>query len=124
MKFASVLMWSYVAVLALVWLRSVARQHRSEHIGHFLELMAGLVPISCAVVILVLIGGVVGLPSVVGILFVFLPAGVAVPGGAKRTRVSMSRPAMTAPRAAGVSVSRRAKAMPWESKETSAQSGS
>lgn len=94
MKFASVLMWSYVAVLALVWLRSVARQHRSEHIGHFLELMAGLVPISCAVVVLVLVGGVVGLPSVVGILFVFLPAGVAIALHLEVRRIETAPPAL------------------------------
>lgn len=91
-KFGSVLLWSCALVLALVWVRTVARTHRSEHIGHFLELLAALVPLSCAVVGLVLLGGVVGLPSIVGFLFVFLPAGVVIALHLELRRIEGPRP--------------------------------
>jgi hypothetical protein len=92
MKFISVLMWSYAVVLAAVWVRRVARTPRSEHVGHFLELLAGLVPLSCAAVALVLVGGVIGLPSVVGFLFVFLPVGVVVALHFEVRRIEEARP--------------------------------
>ncbi|MEM9392536.1 MAG: hypothetical protein AAGA38_01665 [Pseudomonadota bacterium] len=75
MKFASVLLWSYALVLLVAWLRAVAADDPKTHIAHFVDLMAALVPLSCAVVIIVMLGAVVGLPSVVGLLFVALPAG-------------------------------------------------
>lgn len=78
MKLASVLLWSYAAVLLVVWVRAVARQDRRAHVGHFIELMAACVPLSCALVGMVMLGGVLGLPAVVGIVFVMLPAGVVV----------------------------------------------
>ncbi len=78
MKLASVLLWSHAVVLLIAWVRAVGAEDRRSHIGHFVELMAALVPLSCAAVALVMLGGVIGLPSVVGLLFLFLPAGVVV----------------------------------------------
>lgn len=78
MKFLSVLSWSAAAVLFAGWLRTVARMPRLDHVGHAVDLLAGLVPLACAVVLVVLAGGLIGLPSVVGFVFVFLPVGLAL----------------------------------------------
>lgn len=77
-KFASLLFWSCALVLALVRVHTVARTRRSEHIGHFLVRLTGLVPLSCAMVGLVLLRRVVNLPSIVGFLFMFLRAGFVI----------------------------------------------
>ncbi|MDJ0995432.1 MAG: hypothetical protein QNI90_17780 [Dinoroseobacter sp.] len=87
MKFASLLMWSYAAILLVCWVRAVGAQDRKTHIGFFVELMAALVPLSCAAVVLVMLGAVIGLPSVVGVLFVMLPAGVVVSLGIEVRRI-------------------------------------
>ncbi|WP_425090594.1 hypothetical protein [Tropicimonas sp. S265A] len=78
MKLASVLLWSYAIVLVVFWVRAVAAQDRKSHVGHFIELLACLVPLSCALVAMVMVGAVIGIPSVVGFLFILLPAGVVV----------------------------------------------
>jgi hypothetical protein len=76
MKLVSVLMWSHALVLAVFWLRAVGSADRKSHVGHFVDLVAALVPVSCALVAMVMLGGVLGLPSIVGVLFICLPAGV------------------------------------------------
>jgi len=78
MKLVSVLLWSYALVLAFFWVRAVAREDRKTHVAHFVELLAAFVPLSCAAVVLVMAGALIGLPSVVGVLFVLLPAGAVI----------------------------------------------
>lgn len=77
-KLVSLLLWSYAAVLAVAWVRAVGAEDTQTHVGHFVSLVGVFVPISCGFVMLLLIAGFVGLPSMVGLLFVLVPAGVVV----------------------------------------------
>ncbi len=70
-------LWAYALVLATSWLRSVAAEDPGGHVGHFVSLMAVLVPVSSGVVLLVFMGSFLGLPSVVAILALVVPAGLA-----------------------------------------------
>ncbi len=77
-KLVSLLLWSYAAVLTVAWFRAVGSEDKRTHIGHFVSLMGVFVPISSSFVMLLLIAGFLGLPSMVALLFVLVPAGLVV----------------------------------------------
>lgn len=78
LKLISLLLWTYALVLAFAWFRAVGAEHRSTHVAHFVSLMGVFVPISSSFVMILLIAATLGLPSVVALLFVAVPAGIVV----------------------------------------------
>lgn len=70
-------LWVYAGVGLVEWIRHVARSERRQHIPHTAELLGNLVPAMIALVVVVMAGALIGLPSVVVIIAVLFPAGVA-----------------------------------------------
>ena len=71
------LLWCYSGVTFLAW---AGHLHRAEHrarVTHVFDLVANLVPAMIALLIVVLAGAMIGLPSVVVIIAVLFPAGLA-----------------------------------------------
>lgn len=74
---AATLLWTYTALTFVAWARHVALQGQSSHIAAVTELLSHLVPAMIALVLLVLFGAFVGLPSVVAFIALLFPAGTA-----------------------------------------------
>lgn len=74
----ALVLWCYGAILLLAWVRAVAREDDRLHVAHFVSLMAVLVPVSVAMVCLIMVGGTLGLPSVVVFLALLTPGGLVV----------------------------------------------
>ncbi len=70
------LLWCYAALAALAWFRHARRLEQSFHIAAFAELMGNLVPAMVLLVIVILFGALVGLPSVVVFIAFLFPAGL------------------------------------------------
>ena len=70
-------LWVYAGVGLVEWIRHVARSERRQHIPHMAELLGNLVPAMIALVVVVMAGALIGLPSVVVIIAILFPAGVA-----------------------------------------------
>lgn len=77
-KFCALLLWCYAAVLAVAWFRAVRAEDTTRHVGHVISLLGVFVPLSCLLVIVVFLGAMLGLPSVVALLAVLVPAGLVV----------------------------------------------
>lgn len=77
-KFCALLLWCYALVLTVEWFRAVGSKDRKTHVGHFLGLMGVLVPLSCALVMFAFAGAFMGLPSVIALLVILVPAGLVV----------------------------------------------
>lgn len=77
-KFCSLVLWCYAVVLTVSWFRAVGAQDLKTHVGHFVALMGVFVPLSCLLVFIVFLGGILGLPSVIALLVVLVPAGLVV----------------------------------------------
>lgn len=77
-KFCSLMLWCYAIVLTVAWFRAVGAEDEKTHVGHFLGLMGVFVPLSCALVFVVFMGAMLGLPSVIAVLVVLVPAGLVV----------------------------------------------
>ncbi|AHM04818.1 hypothetical protein roselon_02497 [Roseibacterium elongatum DSM 19469] len=69
--------WTYAAIGAGEWLWRVRRTEASSHIPHVTDLIANLVPAMIALVVIVLAGAFFGLPTVVVVIAVLFPAGLA-----------------------------------------------
>lgn len=72
------MLWCYAAVLLVAWFRAVGAEDQKTHVGHFLGLMGVFVPLSCALVFVVFLGALLGLPSVIAVLVLLVPAGLVV----------------------------------------------
>lgn len=77
-KFCSLMLWCYATVLTVAWFRAVGGEDRKTHVGHFVSLMGVFVPLSCLLVLVVFLGAILGLPSVIALLVVLVPAGLVV----------------------------------------------
>lgn len=71
------LFWVHAGLGFLEWLARVARTERRAHVPHAVDLLANLVPAMIALVVVVLAGAFIGLPSVVVIIAILFPAGLA-----------------------------------------------
>ncbi|MBF9058872.1 hypothetical protein HKCCSP123_06715 [Rhodobacterales bacterium HKCCSP123] len=71
------LLWSYAAVTFLAWAGHLRRAGHRTRVTHVFDLVANLVPAMIALLLVVLAGAVIGLPSVVVIIAVLFPAGLA-----------------------------------------------
>ena len=72
------LLWCYIAVLALSWVRLVGATDRREHVGHFVGLMGVFVPGMALTIAIVLLGALVGIPQVVVAIALVFPAAIAI----------------------------------------------
>ncbi len=77
--FAS-LLWCYAGLTLVHWAFRLSRLDRRQHIPTVAELLSHLVPAMIALVLTVLIGSFVGLPSVVVLIALLFPAGLAYGG--------------------------------------------
>ncbi|MEM7721562.1 MAG: hypothetical protein AAF376_04255 [Pseudomonadota bacterium] len=110
MEAIATVLWVYAGLALLEWGIRVARTDRRQHIGCVTDLLGNLVPAMITLVVIVMAGAVIGLPSVVVIIAVLFPAGLAF--GAHMSlndlrevadlRVELGRLAVTAALAAGV----------------------
>lgn len=71
------LLWSYTALTFLAWLAHVFRLPPGAHVAAGAELATHLVPAMIALVAVVLVGALIGLPSVVAFIAILFPAGTA-----------------------------------------------
>ncbi len=77
MEAIATVLWVYAIVAGLEWLWRVARTERRHHIPHVTDLLGNLVPVMIALIVVVMAGAMIGLPSVVVIIAVLFPAGLA-----------------------------------------------
>jgi hypothetical protein len=70
--------WAYAIVLTAIWIRAVGRTDRRDHVGHFVNLMGGLIPGIVSVFALLFLGGVLGLPWMIALILLAFPAGIAI----------------------------------------------
>ncbi|QXT38820.1 hypothetical protein [Gymnodinialimonas ceratoperidinii] len=71
------LLWSYAALTALVWALHLRREDQGAHVPAMTELLSHLVPAMIILVVVVLVGALIGLPSVVAFIALLFPAGLA-----------------------------------------------
>ncbi|MEJ6391746.1 hypothetical protein V8J82_00680 [Gymnodinialimonas sp. 2305UL16-5] len=71
------LLWCYAALTGAAWLARARRLDQRQHVPVFTELLGHLVPAMILLVGVVLVGALVGLPSVVVFIAVLFPAGLA-----------------------------------------------
>ena len=70
-------LWTYAGLALMEWLAFVARAERRYHIPHTVDLLGNLVPAMLMLIVVVMAGAMIGLPSVVVLIAVLFPAGVA-----------------------------------------------
>ena len=71
-------LWCYAGVLLAGWLRAVARDDMRMHVSHVVSMLGVLVPVVSVFVLLIFAGGVLGIPFVVVILALIVPAGLVI----------------------------------------------
>ncbi|NKX45885.1 hypothetical protein [Roseicyclus persicicus] len=71
------LLWAYAGVTFLAWARHLTRAEHRQRVPHVIDLIANLVPAMILLLVVVLVGAVIGLPSVVVLIAVLFPAGLA-----------------------------------------------
>lgn len=74
---AATLLWVYTALTFITWVALVWRLGQGAHVAAVTELLSHLVPAMIGLVLLVLFGALVGLPSVVAFIALLFPAGTA-----------------------------------------------
>jgi hypothetical protein len=75
---AATVYWTYAGLAALEWFVRLWRKERREHLALVFEMIGHLVPAMITLLVVVLAGAFIGLPSVVVIIAVLFPAGLAV----------------------------------------------
>ncbi len=70
-------LWTYTALTLLAWINLTRRLPRGAHVAAVVDLLGHLVPAMIALVAVVLIGALAGLPSVVALIALLFPAGTA-----------------------------------------------
>ena len=72
------LLWVYAGITGLVWFWHLLRSEHRMRVPHSIDLIANLVPAMIVLLIVVLAGAMIGLPSVVVVIAVLFPAGLAL----------------------------------------------
>jgi hypothetical protein len=75
---AATLFWTYAGLAACEWCARLWRKGRPEHLALVFEMIGHLVPAMITLLVVVLAGIILGLPSVVVIIAILFPAGLAV----------------------------------------------
>lgn len=71
-------LWVYAGLAAVEWFFQLSRKERREHLPLFFEMIGHLVPAMISLLLVVLAGAFFGFPTVVVIIAVLFPAGLAV----------------------------------------------
>lgn len=71
------LLWVYTALTGIAWALHARSLPQGAHVPAFAELLGHLVPAMIVLVVVVLLGALIGLPSVVAFIAVLFPAGTA-----------------------------------------------
>lgn len=74
---AATLLWVYTGLTAFAWANHTRRLTKGAHVPAVTELLSHLVPAMIALVVTVLFGALIGLPSVVAFIALLFPAGTA-----------------------------------------------
>jgi hypothetical protein len=74
---AATLFWTYAGLAAMEWAARLSRRDRREHLPLVFEMIGHLVPAMIALLLVVLAGAFLGFPSVVVIIALLFPAGLA-----------------------------------------------
>jgi hypothetical protein len=69
-------LWAYMGVMLVIWIRHWVRASRQNHIPIAMDLLLNLVPAMAILVGVILVGSVVGLPSVVALIAILFPMGL------------------------------------------------
>ncbi len=72
------LLWTYSGLAAIEWVARASRFERSRHVPLFVDLVGHLVPAMISLLVVVLAGAFFGLPTVVVVIAVLFPAGLAI----------------------------------------------
>ncbi len=72
------LFWTYAGLAAVEWFARLARRERREHLPLVFEMIGHLVPAMITLLVVVLAGAFLGFPTVVVVIAVLFPAGLAV----------------------------------------------
>jgi hypothetical protein len=75
---AATVFWTYAGLAAIEWFVRLWRKERREHLALVFEMIGHLVPAMITLLVVVLAGIFLGLPTVVVIIAVLFPAGLAV----------------------------------------------
>lgn len=70
-------LWTYAALTFAAWALHVVRQDKGAHVAAVADLLGHLVPAMIGLVLTVLVGAFIGLPSVVALIALLFPAGLA-----------------------------------------------
>ncbi len=73
----AIALWVYTALTLLAWINHTRHLDQGAHVPAAAELLGHLVPAMIALVVTVLIGSLIGLPSVVALIALLFPAGTA-----------------------------------------------
>jgi len=76
-EMVATLLWCYAGVSFIVWVGHLRRSDKRRHIPHVTDLIANLVPAMIALVAVVIAGAMLGFPTVVVVIAVLFPAGLA-----------------------------------------------
>ena len=71
------LLWTYAGLAFLSWANHIRKSDRRHHIPHVADLLGNLVPAMIMLIVVVMAGAMIGLPSVVVLIAVLFPAGLA-----------------------------------------------
>jgi small-conductance mechanosensitive channel len=72
------LFWTYAALAAIEWIARLSRKERREHLPLVFEMIGHLVPAMIMLLVVVLAGAFFGFPTVVVVIAILFPAGLAV----------------------------------------------
>lgn len=70
------ILWCHAALLALEWLGTLRRASQNDKVGHVVSLLGAFVPVVVTYITVVLVGAVIGLPSMVVFLALIVPGGL------------------------------------------------
>lgn len=75
---AATLFWTYAILAAIEWFARLSRRDRRDHVPLFFEMIGHLVPAMITLLVVVLAGAFFGFPTVVVVIAILFPAGLAV----------------------------------------------
>lgn len=75
---AATLFWTYASLAGIEWSARLSRRDRSEHVALVFEMIGHLVPAMITLVVVVLAGAIFGFPTVVVLIAILFPAGLAL----------------------------------------------
>lgn len=72
------LLWVFAGLSVLAWANHLRRSPQGAHIAHVTDMIANLVPVMIVLLLVVIAGAMIGLPSIVVLIAVLFPGGLAI----------------------------------------------